>query len=31
MNITQKQRISVEEIGVLLVFNIFASVLFVPV
>jgi len=31
MNITQKQRISVEEIGVLSVFNIFASVLFVPV
>jgi predicted benzoate:H+ symporter BenE len=31
MNITQKQRISVEEIGVLLVFNIFASVPFVPV
>jgi hypothetical protein len=31
MNITQKQRISVEEIGVLPVFNIFASVLCVPV
>ncbi|XP_061943841.1 uncharacterized protein LOC133668116 [Populus nigra] len=31
MNITQKQRISVEEIGVLPVFNIFASVLVVPV
>jgi hypothetical protein len=31
MNITQKQRISVEEIGVLPVFNIFASVLGVPV
>jgi hypothetical protein len=30
MNITQKQRISVAEIGVLPVFNIFASVLCVP-